>query len=274
MAEFKDWILKEMVALAGNYKGSFFQRLVTAQYMLMPRMDESALPAFRDLAEKLKRQHEFLQSKFTFTPTPDDPYKSMKQMTQLIQAQKDAGVRKPNFRVFAEPPAGTAGREDPKDGPVGHPALSNDENVMLRGVHDALAHYAGQHPFTARGEIGSYNRHLKTLCNRDQAKGGKCLAAQALFTDLVAQTSCYYIYGSFVEQKVGILYDFDHYNVGHLAPNSGLNNFFYVQAKNLVPRPDFRLEEFRRAYPALAGELLRQEALGKSKVPLVPLPRD
>ena len=75
--------------------------------------------------------------------------------------------------VYAEPP-GPEGDTSQQ----GHPVYSNDQNVMIRGVHDAIAHLGGDHPFSApEGEYGAYNRHLKTLCNVQDAKAGSCLAA-------------------------------------------------------------------------------------------------
>ena len=112
----------------------------------------------------------------------------------------------------------TPSRPAPRGTPTqqGHPVYSNDQNVMIRGVHDAIAHLGGGHPFSARGEYGAYNRHLKTLCNVQDARAGRCLAAAALFTEIVGQTSYYYVYGQFAPQKAVFLPDFDHYNVGLL----------------------------------------------------------
>lgn len=240
---FKLWI--ETLALKGNYKNSWFIKLVAAQYKLSPVFDASAVPAYEDLANKMARQYEFLSSKYEFRPSFDDPYKSMKAMTADIRSQN---VKKPIVKVFAEPP-GPEGTPEKQ----GHPIFSNDFNVKIRGVHDVIAHYFGQHPFSARGEFGAYNRHLKTLCNIDQAKSGKCLAADALFTEIVGQTSYFYIYGDYPEQKIIILNDFDHYNIGKLNPNSPLNEFFIVIGKQMVPTSNFA--NIGDKFPELAKEL-------------------
>jgi hypothetical protein len=235
----------EALALAGNYKKSIFQQLVAARYMLAPSVDEQAIAAFKDLEQKVIRQHQMLQSKYDFRPTTDDPYRSMKDMASHVQMQQQQGIRKPQLRVY------TGGGD--------HPVFSQDTNTMLRGVHDAIAHLAGNHPFSARGEYGAYSRHLKTLCNTDQMKGGKCPAAGALFTEIVAQTSCYYVYGDYVPQKAVLLPDFDWYRVGALSPVSPLNRFFMIANKDLVPTPDFNaqaLQQFdARLYETLASQL-------------------
>lgn len=252
---FAEWLKNESLALKGNYKGNIFQRLVAASYKLMPTLEQDAIPAFEDLKNKISRQAQYLGSKFNMYHTSDDPYTSMRAMTKDIQTQRASGVAKPRIPVYAEPPAadGTTGK--------GHPVLSNDDNVTQRGVHDLIAHYYGQHPFSARGEYGAYNRHLKTLCNTAQAKGGNCLAAKAMFTEVVAQTSYYYVYGTYADQKAVIMKDFDHYNVGLLAQTSPLNKYFVVENKVMMKRPDFNWQMFARDFPELSQELLNQEKI-------------
>ena len=180
---FKEWLANETLALAGNYKGGVFQRLVAAMYKLAPVSDPAARPAFEELARKMARQNDFLRHDYRFIPSSGDHYTSLKQLRRSIDAQRQAGKRRADMFVYAEPPGpeGDASQQ-------GHPVFTNDQNVMIRGVHDAIAHLGGNHPFSARGEYGAYNRHLKTLCNVQDARAGRCLAAAALFTEIVGQT--------------------------------------------------------------------------------------
>lgn len=256
--KFSDWLnLDETIALKGDFKGNIFQRLVAAQYKLAPTQQSEAIPAFQELARKISRQQEFLSSKFQMNPTQDDPYPSMKAMTQDIDKQRAMGIRKPIVPVYSEPPAMDGKQQG------GHPIFSNDDNVKQRGVHDIIAHYYGQHPFSARGEYGAYNRHLKTLCNTEQLIAGKCLAAKAIFTEVVAQISYFYIYGTYVDQKAVILDDFDHARVGLLSTSSPLNAFFEVQGKVMSVKPDFSWDDFSINYGDLAMELIQQEQKNK-----------
>lgn len=259
---FKEWLVNETLALKGSYKGSLFQRLVAAKYVLAPVSNPNAEEAFQELANKIQRQEGFLKSKFNFQPSQDDPYSSMKAMTRDIQKQRDNGTKKPNIPVYAEPP-GEQGQ--------GHPFLTNQQNVTQRGVHDIIAHYFGQHPFSARGEYAAYNRHLKTLCNPQQAKSGNCLAAKAMFTEVVGQTSYYYVYGDFTDQKGVILDDFDHYHVGKLSPQSPLNQYFAVEGKLMTTTPNFDYHQFKEEMPQLATEMARQ-LKGKSLTTLAQMP--
>jgi hypothetical protein len=262
---FRRWLANETLALAGNYKEGIFQRLVAACYKLAPVSDPAALPAFQELARKMSRQNDFLRHDFNFIPSSGDHYASLKQLRRSIVAQRQAGRRRADMYVYAEPPGpeGDAAQQ-------GHPVFTNDQNVMIRGVHDAIAHLGGNHPFSARGEYGAYNRHVKTLCNVQDARAGRCLPAAALFTEIVGQTSYFYVYGQYAPQKAVILSDFDHWNVGLLSPSSRLNGFFLVQNKDLACRPDFDPEVFARDYPALSRELARQ--VGGPKVRLANIP--
>ena len=263
--KFKDWFYNEGLAIAGDYKGGLFQRLVAASYHLAPVMDSSVEPAWIELARKLQRQNEFLRHKFNFIPSSGDHYSSMKQLKQSIDAQRATGQKKADMFVYAEPP-GPEGEEERQ----GHPIWSNDTNVMVRGVHDAIAHLAGNHPFSARGEYAAYNRHAKTLCNVQDAKAGKCMAVHALFTEIVGQTSFYYIYGKFPPQKVAFLNDFDHYNVGLLSSASGLNAFFEYQNKNLVAKQDFNPQIFQEKFPQLNEVLQGQRKRRKLNFTALP----
>ncbi len=265
---FKDWLTNETLALAGNYKGGVFQRLVAASYKLSPFSDPAARPAFEELARKMARQNDFLRHSYDFIPSSGDHYSSFNQLRRSIDAQRQAGKKRADMYVYAEPPGpeGDAAQQ-------GHPVFTNDQNVMVRGVHDAIAHLGGNHPFSARGEYGAYNRHVKTLCNVQDARAGRCPAAAALFTEIVGQTSFYYVYGQFAPQKAVFLPDFDCYNVGLLAPSSRLNGLFMVKDKDLVCRQDFDAEVFAKDFPALSQELARQVGSPKVRLANIPIQR-
>lgn len=266
MSKFYDIIeglqpIEESLVLKGDYKGTIWQRLVAGYYMIMPSHTLKHNPAWEELAKKFTRQREFLSHLFSMEPTTGDPYDSMKHLTRSINKQREE-TGKASVRVYSEPPSGA---EDDDSVPQGHPVWSNDMNVIVRWVHDIMAHYYGQHKFSARGEYGAYNRHTKTI-------GVNTDATKALFTEVVAQTSCYYVYGDFVEQKVTLMTDhFDATKVGALNPTSPLNKYFELVNKELVKTKTFNTEEFIKEFPKLSKELKRQETLGKSLIPLQPI---
>ena len=254
--------LNERLALKGDYKGTIYQRLVSAVYQTMPLYTKTHRFAWEDLIGKFKRQKEFLSGEFELVPTQEDPYPSSKAMSKNFKKQKEAGAERIKVRTYAEEPSGA---EDDDSAHQGHPVFSNEENIDVRFVHDIIAHYYGGHPFSARGEYGAYNRHTKTL-------GANTPASEALFTEVVAQTSCFYVYGDFVEQKVTLMTDyFDHINVGAFSKGSPFNKYFEIKDKLLVKREDFDGEKFMREFPKISRELIRQERLGKSRVPLEPI---
>ena len=86
-----------------------------------------------------------------------------------------------------------------------HPIFTITDNIVFRTVHDYMAHILGGHDFGAKGEIASYNRHVK-MAPKD--------AIPALFTEVVGQ-ACYTISkGNFPKQKIAIMHGFDFINLG------------------------------------------------------------
>ena len=231
--------LFEKMALRGSIKKGPYQRLLAASYVLAPKVDPKAVPIFKELAAKIEKQHKQLSSRYTFKPTAQDPYGSFNQMKGDVEQQRQAGNKRPELRVYDTPPG---------EG-EGHPAFDNDTNVMVRGVHDAIAHLAGNHTFSARGEYGAYNRHLKTLPPS---------VAPALFCEIPAQIAMHSVYGDYCEQKCALLSDFDYFNIGALKSASPLNRWFVLQDKVLQPRQGFTWDGFSREFPELAEELERQ----------------
>ena len=82
--------------------------------------------------------------------------------------------------------------------------------------------------------------------------------------DVVGQTSFYYIYGHYADQKAVILNDFDHAHIGLLTLTSSLNKYFVVVNKEMQKSPNFNWKEFYVEFPDLAQELRRQETLNKN----------
>ena len=254
----------ESIAFEGDYSG-IFQRLVAASYMISPTTSPAGVVAFKELETKLKRQYELLSSKYSFGKTSDPTfYNDTPDLRKDVDRQISLGVKKPIVKAY---------EGNPEEGDAGDPAWDKDFETKTRYVHDLMAHLPqkkggarndmGYTFKTARGEYGAYNRHLKTLC-----PDAKCLAAGAMFTEVVAQTSCYFVYKGFVEQKAIILDDFDFGNVGHLSPSSDLNVFFVPSRKDLEPRIGFDWNRFASSHPPLAAELLRQNKINPSLKPI------
>jgi len=86
-----------------------------------------------------------------------------------------------------------------------HPVFSVTDNIVFRTVHDYMAHILGNHDFGAKGEIASYNRHVK-MAPKD--------AIPALFTEVVGQASYTIKNNKFPKQKIAVMDGFDFINLG------------------------------------------------------------
>lgn len=86
-----------------------------------------------------------------------------------------------------------------------HPLWSVDQNVKFRAVHDWYTHIQNNADFSLRGELRAYNTYAKLI---------PAAAVPAAFTEIVGQACHVIAYGSFAEQKICLLPQFDWYNVG------------------------------------------------------------
>ena len=86
-----------------------------------------------------------------------------------------------------------------------HDIFDPETNQKFRAVHDYMTHIQGNTNFDARGEIASYNRHIKTI---------PPAAYPALFTEVVGQACSFIVNGEFPEQKIALLPGFDYEKVG------------------------------------------------------------
>lgn len=250
MNEFKFWLnVQEGLALKGGFKGSWFQRLVAAMYVLSPESEPEAVQLYMGpdgLTAAISHQFNQLQSKYTHVLSRSDPFKSSKELARHIDDQKKVGIRRPSVPSYDADLGPNI-----KLGEKGHPVWTKDQDQRFGWVHDLMTHYAGKLPFDARGEARAYLKHLKTLSPH---------LAPILFTEIIAQTSYYYIYGDFPKQKTVILKDFDYFDVGKLAPQSKLNNFFEFKNKELVPKKELSLDELESVHPLLPNILRNQES--------------
>jgi len=88
---FKVWLgLQEAMALKGDVKGSYYQRLVAAAYHVAPEREELAVRGYHDLMAKMERQKEFLKHDYEFVPTTDNPYRTMKAMKLTPASSRQA----------------------------------------------------------------------------------------------------------------------------------------------------------------------------------------
>jgi len=110
-----------------------------------------------------------------------------------------------------------------------HPIFSVADNIVFRTVHDYIVHILGNHDFSAKGEIASYNRHAK-LAPKE--------AIPAIFTEVVGQACFAIVKGSFPKQKIAILDGFDYNNVGMIDDTN-----YEIVDKKLVKKSEIKSTE-------------------------------
>lgn len=185
-----------------------YAAVVAEAYEAAPKFEKRSLPGYMALAKSNDTLLKQLKTDVNLTFTPDDPYARHRDMARDV-------VNNKNLAIYT-------GEDEP------HPALSTDQNSILRAVHDYYAHTgpirkdikAGNLPsrndFTYRGELNAYLTHVKIAPK---------IAAPVLFTEVPAQLSYYLITGGYASQKAVILDGFDYVHVGKFTSTDRQNRF-------------------------------------------------
>ena len=193
-----EFVIHEKLALV-NF--SAYLKRVGEAYLARPTMESQYAGSWGALIGHCKKIFKQIESKVDVEFVDDDPYTDADQMVKDVKAN---GV----LKIWT-------GASDK------HPLWNAEENWIFRAVHDWYSHIlgagAGGHKFDARGELNSYNRHIKIA---PQA------ARVALFTEIVGQISAYNVTGSFnYPQKVCKIWGVDYVNIGLIDENEFKRNF-------------------------------------------------
>ena len=172
-----------------------YAKLVSDAYEARPSYESQYVSSWKSLAAHTEKMFKQISTKVDIQFVDEDPYQSFEEMEKEI---KEKGI----MRVYT--------------GASDHPVWTPEQNWKFRAVHDYMVHLAGGHKFTLRGEVGAYNRHVKTIPPD---------ARLALFTEVVGQVSYYQIHKSFAEQKICKLWGFDYVNVGNMDDIEYQKNF-------------------------------------------------
>ena len=185
--------LNEKMVLANYDK---YAELVSKAYEEAPEYDETVVESYKVLIESVKKMFKQLQSKVKVEFVDYDPYGTRDEMANDVKENKLLRISK----LFNE-----------------HPFFNEEENLMLRTVHDYYTHIIANQDFGLRGELKAYNTH---------ARLAPPAALPALFTEIVGQV-CYAIVNgttdenglftaNFAPQKICKLDGFDYRNVGQV----------------------------------------------------------
>lgn len=173
-----------------------FVPVVGRAYLARPAFEESAVPSWIALRESTDRLFRQMSRKIDVQFVDDDPY------TDYTAMRRDV-VENRRMLIWT--------------GASDHGVWTPEENWRFRAVHDYMVHLAGEHPFTLRGEMAAYNRHVKIAPPR---------ARLALFTEVVGQVCTYmFLNNQFPPQKICQLYGFDFVDVGRWDAAAYERNF-------------------------------------------------
>ena len=170
-----------------------YVQLVAEAYEAAPKKTSEGSRSFIALKQHILTMFKRMQSRVEVRFVDYDPYKSAAEMRDRVA---ETGV--------LEIASGFNQSE----------AFGPEVNLMLRAVHDFSAHLGSNpkkkpRPFSLKGELQSYNKHLNLIGKQSHAVG-------ALFTEIVGQV-CYYWYnGDFPSQKIITLPDFNWSKIGEV----------------------------------------------------------
>jgi hypothetical protein len=190
-----------------------YAKMVSDAYLARPDYESQYTSSWHSLAEHTEKMFQQVSSKIKIEFVDEDPYASFDEMKKDIETNH-------RMKVWT--------------GESSHPIFTTEQNLKFRAVHDYMVHIAGDHPFTLRGELSAYNRHLKTI-PKD--------ARLALFTEVVGQVCVKVVTGSFASQKICKLWGFDYVNVGQVDDQEYQKNFPQKQESKMNKRVDSILSE-------------------------------
>jgi hypothetical protein len=188
---FESWrgFLGESLLLKPGPNGwDLYGELVAKAYREAPEFDAGAVKHFKALKPFVDNMFKKVESRVDVVFVDDDPYKDDRDLRDQVNK---TGI----LKIWR--------------GGTTHPIFDPTTNLKFRAVHDYMAHIQSNKfigtDFTLKGEIQAYNTHTKTVPSE---------GVPALFTEVVGQAAFFINYGSFPEQKIAILKDFDFYEIG------------------------------------------------------------
>jgi hypothetical protein len=159
-------------------------------YDALPDFDPKAIPAYKAFAEETGRQYDHItkpRSKgglgIDINVTPEDPY-GKNSSRDIVGEIRDDVLNHNRINVFSTKTTG------------GHPALTDDQNDMFRGVHDIFGHLASGRGIDRHGEEAAFQKHSAMYSP---------LARSVMATETRGQNAALHKHGEFQDQKVAIL---------------------------------------------------------------------
>lgn len=171
-------------------------QVVAEEYQKSPKRTPKGEESYRALTEHILKMDKRIRSRIQVEYVDRDPYETSDEMRERV---RDTGVLEVST-LFNQ-----------------SEAFEPDVNLMLRAIHDWLAHLGGNaakknRGFDFKGEMQAYNKHLSLV-------GRQAHAAGAMFTEIVGQVCYFWYFGQFPGQKVITL---DRFNWAKLGEVRGM----------------------------------------------------
>jgi len=185
----EEQINEKLMLKPGPNGWDLYSKLVAEAYLAAPKFEQRAVSHFEAMIPFVNKMFKRIESKIEVEFIDDHPYKNVEELRDDVFNNQIMKVS----TLDAE-----------------HDIFDPVTNAKFRAVHDFMSHIQAigsrGTDFSLKGEIQSYNTHLKTM---------PPASWPALFTEIVGQASTYFYQGGqFAEQKIALLDGFDYENIG------------------------------------------------------------
>tara|TARA_R100000664_G_C2754990_1_gene142656 strand:+ start:269 stop:2104 length:1836 start_codon:yes stop_codon:yes gene_type:complete len=205
-------ITEKLMLKPGPNGWDLYSKLVAEAYLAAPKFESRAVRHFQAMIPFVQKMFKQIQSKVDVQFVDYHAYNSVEELRSDVF---NNGVMK-IATVDAE-----------------HDVFDPETNAKFRAVHDYMSHIQAigsrGTDFSLKGEIQSYNTHLKTMPPESWP---------ALFTEIVGQASTYFHQGGqFAEQKIALLDGFDYENIGVVEGYDIVNKELVKKDKMVAESP-------------------------------------
>ena len=209
----EEQINEKLVLKPGPNGWDLYSKLVAEAYLAAPAFEERAVPHFEAMIPFVNKMFKQIESKIDVQFVDYHAYSNVKELRDDVF---NNGVMK-IATVDAE-----------------HDVFDPQTNAKFRAVHDFMSHVQAigsrGTDFSLKGEIQSYNAHIKTMPPKSWP---------ALFTEIIGQASTYfYQNGEFGEQKIALLDGFDYQNIGVVEGYDIVNKELVKSEENQTFEPE------------------------------------
>ena len=205
----EDQLNEKLMLKPGPNGWDLYSKLVAEAYLAAPKFESKAVSHFEAMVPFVIKMFERIKSKVNVEFVDYHAYSNVEELRSDVFNNQTMKIA----TVDAE-----------------HDVFDPETNAKFRAVHDYMSHIQAigsrGTDFSLKGEIQSYNTHLKTM---------PPAAWPALFTEIVGQASTYFYQGGqFAEQKIALLDGFDYENI-RVVEGYDIVNKELVKSTNIAP---------------------------------------